>query len=416
VDERRIARKSERGRVRLALGRTFHSLRTRNFRLFFFGQLISNTGNWLTNVALVLLVLDMTKSGVAVGAVSACQFGPMLFLGAWGGAVADRSDKRRVLFWTQSLEMAQSVGLAVLAFMPHPPLAGVFALAVAGGVLLAFDNPLRRSFVTEMVPADDISNAVVLYSTIVNLSRVFGPTLAGLLAVNFGFGWCFTIDAASYLAVIGCLIAMRTGELYRRPPKPRTGGEVREGLRYVRSLPSLFTSFVMLGAIGLFAYNFRVTLPLFVKNSLGSTDVVFTVLYSVFSAGAVVSALVVAHRGLTELKHVIFGALALGAAMLVLAATPSVISAVIAVFVVGMASIVYMTATTALAQVHTRPDMHGRVLALQTVLIGGTALFGGPLLGWIADVVGARAPIVLGGVACLIAAAGGHVAKRRAAT
>jgi MFS family permease len=399
--------------IRRALGRTFHSLGSRNFKLFFFGQLISNTGNWLTNVALVLLVLAITKSGIAVGVLSACQFGPMLFLGAWAGAVADRSDKRRMLLLTQSLEMMQSIALATLAFMPHPPLAAVYALALGGGVLLAFDNPLRRSFVTEMVPREDIPNAVVLYSTIVNLSRVFGPALAGLLTVSLGFGWCFALDAASYLAVLACVVAMRPDELYRQPPQRHRGGEVREGLRYVRSLPFLYISFAMLGVVGLFSFNFRVSLPLFVTYSLHSTDVVFTLLYSVFSVGAVTSAMIVAHRGLVELRHVVLGAAALGFGMLLLSVMPTVTTALPAVFLVGMASIIYMTATTAQAQVHTRHDMHGRVLALQTVLIGGTALVGGPLLGWLADTFGGRAPLALGGLVCLLAAVGGHVARWR---
>ena len=169
-----------------ALRKTFLSLRNRNFRLYFIGQLISNTGNWLTNVALVLLVLKITGSGVAVGILAACQFGPILLLSAWAGALADRSDKRKLLLVTQSLEMVQSAGLAILAFMAHPPLVGLYALALGGGTLLAFDNPLRRSFVTEMVRAEDIPNAVVLYSVIVNVARIFGPALAGLLVVVLG--------------------------------------------------------------------------------------------------------------------------------------------------------------------------------------------------------------------------------------
>ena len=251
-------------RLSRALGKTFLSLRNRNFRLYFIGQLISNTGNWLTNVALILLVLKITGSGLAVGMLAACQFGPILLLSAWAGAIADRSDKRQLLLLTQSLEMAQSIGLAILAFMPHPPLGGLYALAVGGGILLAFDNPLRRSFVTEMVAAEDIPNAVVLYSIIVNVSRIFGPALAGLLVVTLGYGWCFTIDAITYLAVLFCLFMMRPAELHRQPPKPRTKGEVREGLRYVMSMPLLWISFVMLAAIGMLSYNFNVTLPLFV--------------------------------------------------------------------------------------------------------------------------------------------------------
>jgi MFS family permease len=395
--------------------RTFQALGTRNFRLFFIGQSISNTGNWLTNVALILFVLRLTHSGLAVGLLAACQFGPMLFLSAWAGAVADRGEKRRMLFATQSLEMAQSAGLAALAFLPHPSVIALYVLAVGAGAVLAFDNPLRRSFVPEMVSPDELPNAVVLYSTIVSLSQVFGPTLAGLLATTLGFGWCFALDAASYVAVLVCLAMMRTGELYRTPPAVRTGREIREGLQYVWSVPDLWISFAMFAAIGLFSFNFRVALPLLVTDSLHSTDIAFTVLYSITSVGAVLGALAVAHRRLVKLRHAIGGSVAVGITMLILAAMPSVAAAVPAVFLVGVATVVYTTSTTSLAQVDTRRDMHGRVLALQTALIGATALFGGPLVGRIADVGGGRAPILVGGLVCLAAAGFGHLARGRVA-
>jgi MFS family permease len=389
---------------------TFSSLHHRNFRLFFIGQSISNSGNWLTNVALTLLVLKLTATGVGVGFVAACQFGPMLFLSAWGGAVADRSDKRRLLLVTQSLEMAQSVGLAILAFLPHPPLVGLYALASVGGILLSFDNPLRRSFVTEMVPASDLANAVVLYSTIVNLSRIFGPALAGLLVVTVGYGWCFTLDAVSYLAVLACLIMMRPAELHRQDAPPRRKGAIREGLRYVRSVPELWISFAMLAAISMLAYNFNVTLPLFVTRGLGAGEGAFTLLYSVLSFGSVASALIVAHRNLVTMRDIVRGAALFGLALLILSVVPGIGIAMPVAFFVGAASILYITSTTAIVQVEGRRDMHGRVLALQTVFLGGSAAVGGPLLGWIADTAGARALMVIGGVVCLSAAGFGAVA------
>jgi len=395
-----------------ALRTTFSSLRHRNFRLFFIGQSISNSGNWLTNVALTLLVLKLTSTGIGVGFLAACQFGPMLLLSAWGGALADRSDKRRMLLVTQSLEMAQSISLAVLAFMPHPPLAWLYALAGVGGILLSLDNPLRRSFVTEMVPTEDIPNAVVLYSTIVNLSRIFGPSLAGILVVTVGYGWCFTIDAASYVAVIACLVMMRPAELNRHPAATRAAGAVREGLRYVRSVPSLRVSFVMLAAVSMLAYNFNVTLPLFVTRGLRAGEGTFTMLYSVMSCGSVVSALFVAHRSLVSMRDIVRGVACFGVALLLLAGVPGVKAAIPVVFLVGGTSVLYMTGTTTIVQMEARRDMHGRVLALQTVLLGGSAAFGGPLLGWIADTVGARALMVIGGVACLSAATFGTVATK----
>jgi MFS family permease len=397
--------------LRRAARKTFLSLRNRNFRLYFTGQLVSNTGNWLTSVALTLLVLEITGRGLAVGVLAACQYGPILFLSPWAGAIADRGDKRRLLLLTQGLEMAQSIGLAILAFLPRTPIAGLYVLALAGGILLAFDNPLRRSFVSEMVPAEDTPNAVVLYSTTVNVARVFGPALAGLLVVTLGYGWCFAIDAASYVAVLVCLVMMRPAELHREPRGPRSRGEVRAGLRYLAAVPDLWISFAVLAAIGTLAYNFNVTLPLFVTGALHSTGSVFTILYAVFSCGAVACALVVARRGLVRIRHMLIGALALGVTMLLLAAAPGVRTAAVAVFFVGMASILYMTSTTAIVQVVAKREMHGRLLALQTVLVAGTAVIGGPLLGWLADAMGPRAPIVLGGIVCLLAALAGTFAN-----
>jgi MFS family permease len=392
--------------------KTFISLRNRNYKLFFIGQTISNTGNWLTNVALTLLVLKITGSGFAVGLVAAFQYGPILFLSAWAGAIADRSNKRRMLFVTQCLEMSQSIGLAIVAFMPHPSLVALYILAVVGGAVLAFDNPLRRSFVTEMVREEDIPNAVVLYSTIVNVSRIFGPALAGLLVVTLGYGWCFGLDAASYIAVIICIIMMRSAELHRQPIKPKAKGEVREGLRYMWQEPQLWVSFVMLAAIGTLAYNFSVTLPLFVIRSLHSTVGWFTILYSVFSFGAVVTAMVIARRGLVKIRHIIVGAAALGLTMILLALAPNVGFAIPAIFFVGVASILYMTSTTTIVQTEGKREMHGRLLALQSVLLIGTSVVGGPLSGWLADALGARSPILFGGFICLITAAFGYFATK----
>ena len=393
--------------------RTFLSLRTRNFRLFFIGQLVSNTGNWLTNLALTLLVLHLTNSGFAVGLLTACQYGPILVLSAWGGAIADRSNKRNLLFVTQGLEMAESFVLAALAFSHHPPLAALFVTAAVGGTLLAFDNPLRRSFVTEMVPHEDVPNAVILYSAIVNTSRIFGPALAGVLVVTLGYGWCFSIDGVSYLFVLGALWMMRPAELRRVPVPEKAKGEVRAGLRYIATMPNLWIPFVMLAVVGIFGYNFNVVFPLLVERGLGGTDGTFTLIYTVFSAGALVSALVAAHYDLVHVRHIIVGSAAFGAALMVLSVVPNVGFAFPVVFLVGVTSILYMTATTAIVQVEADPAMHGRILGLQTVLMIGTAPIGGPILGAIADAYGARAPVVIGGVASIAAAGWGLVAIRR---
>ena len=205
-------------------GATFRSLKLRNFRLFFCGQLISQIGNWLTLIAQSLLVLELTDSGLALGLLAACQFGPVLVLGAWSGLVADRSDKRKLLIGVQSFAMVQSFALATIAFMDNPPLAGVYVIAVFGGIATAFDNPARRAFVVEMVPEADVQNAVSLNSALMTGSRVVGPALAGLLIVTTGYGWTFAVDGISYLAVIAGLLMMRPSEMRPHTPSPRGKG------------------------------------------------------------------------------------------------------------------------------------------------------------------------------------------------
>ena len=401
---------AERGFVR----RTLSSLGSRNFRLFFLGQTVSNTGNWLTMVALTLLVLHRTGRGVAVGALSACQFGPILLLSAWAGVIVDRTNKRRLLVTTQVLEMGQSFALAALAFMHHAPLLAFYGTAFVGGCMLAFDNPVRRTFVNEMVPHDDVPNAVTLYSAMVNISRIAGPAIAGALVVTVGYGWCFTIDAVSYLTVLTALGMMRPAELRTVAVTPRGSGQVRAGLRYIASVPDLWITFAMLLIVGTISYNFSVVFPLFVEKGLHGSDVAYTVVYSSFSAGALVGALAVARRRSVEIGTVAVGAACLGVSMLALSFVPNIGFAIVVAAVVGAGSVAFMTAATAIAQIRSDQEMIGRVLAIQTVLIIGTTPIGGPILGVISDAIGARSPVFIGGVGALAAALFGLLAERRA--
>jgi MFS family permease len=396
-----------------ALRTTFRALRNRNFRLFFGGQLISQAGTWLTTIALTLLVLDLTHSGVAIGILTACQFGPILLFGAWGGLVADRSDKRRLLLITQTLEMLQSFALAALAFTPNTPIGAFYAVAVAGGFMLAFDNPARRSFVAEMVPASDVQNAVTLNSALMTSSRVIGPALAGILVVTVGFGWCFFIDAVSYLAVIASLALMRRAELRQPPVVAKAKGQVREGLRYVRRTPDLWIPLVMMAVIGTLTFNFAVVIPLFVENTLHGSNASFTVLYSVLSVGSVIGALAAAHVQVIETRHVVFASIGFGLAMFVLAAAPTLPSAFPIALFVGLTSVAFITTSTAIVQVKADPAMRGRVLALQGMVLIGSTPIGGPLLGWICDAYGARVGIVIGGVAAVAAGVWGFLVHRR---
>lgn len=395
---------------------TFRSLRHRNFRLFFIGQLISQTGTWMMMIVQTLLVLSLTKSGITLGLVTAFQFGPVLLLGAWAGAIADRADKRKLLMTVQALAMVQStaLGLAVLAGWASIPV--IFSLAAVQGVLTAFDNPARRAFVVEMVPTEDISNAVSLNSAIMTGSRVVGPAIAGGLVLWVGYGWPFILNAVTYVAVLVGLLLMRPSELNRSAPMAKAEGQVREGLRYIRSEPMLFVPMVMMAIIGTFAFNFSVTVPLLVNGPLSGGTTTFTLLFSVMSLGSLVGALITARRTEMTSRQLVVAAGAFGLTMLLLAASPSLGFAFPAAILLGLASIVFMTSSTAIVQVLAGPEYRGRVLAIQGMVFLGSTPIGGPLVGWASDVGGPRAGVALGGIACLVAAAYGakalHVPAR----
>jgi MFS family permease len=398
---------------RVAAG-TFRSLRIRNFRLFFGGQLISQIGNWMTLVAQSLLVLSLTDSGIALGLVAAAQFGPVLVLGAWAGLIADRSDKRRLLITVQIIAMAQSLVLAGLAFMGDPPVAAVYAVALVGGVTMAFDNPARRAFVVEMVPEEDIPNAVGLNSSLMTSSRVIGPALAGVLIVTVGYGWAFLLDAVSYLAVIWSLWAMRPDELRRAPVTPRAKGQVRDGLRYARSVPELFVPLAMMVVVGTLSFNFQVIFPLYVTRDLGGDPTDYTILFSVVSFGALLGALVSARRTEVSIESVAYSSMAFGAALGVMSLVPGLGLAFPVGIALGLASITFLTTSTAIVQLRADPTYRGRVLALQAMVFLGSTPIGGPIVGWISEEYGARWAVAVGSVAAVGAGLWGLSVARRA--
>jgi MFS family permease len=393
---------------------TFKSLRTRNFRLFFTGQLISQVGNWLTLVAQALLVLKLTDSGVAIGGLAAAQFGPVLVLGPWAGLVADRSDKRKLLLIVQVIAMAQSFALAALAFSGSPPVLAIYAVALVGGVTVAFDNPARRAFVVEMVPEADVNNAVSLNSAMMTSSRIIGPAVAGALIATVGFGWCFLLDAISYIAVLIGLWMIRTQELRPSPVAVRGKGQVRDGLRYARSVPELWVPLMMMAVIGTLSYNFQTVFPLFTTRDLHGNATTYTLLFSVVSVGALLGALASAHRRSIGVRTVGISALAYGAAMGAMAVVPNAAVAYVVGVALGLASIAFLTASTAIVQIEAAPEMRGRVLALQAMLFLGTTPIGGPILGYVSEQFGARFAIGVGAVAAVGAGVWGLLTVRTA--
>ena len=400
-------------RIRHATHDIFRSFDIRNFRLFFAGQLVSQVGNWLTLVAQTLLVLKLTDSGYALGALAAAQFGPILLVGAFAGLVADRSDKRRLLMIVQAFAMAQSFCLAALGFMTNPPLLAIYAVAVFSGIAMAFDNPARRSFVVELVPENRIPNAVSLNSALMTGSRIIGPALAGVLVTTVGFGWCFLLDGISYVPVILAYWRMNTAELRQAPVTPKGRGQVREGIRYARSIPELWVPLLMMVIIGTLAFNFQTVLPLFATRDLRGDDVTFTWLLSIISLGSLIAALAAARRTTVDVHTVSRNAVIFGIGMTLLTFAPNQPAAFAAGFLVGFGSIMFMTAATAITQLAANPSMRGRVLALQAIVFLGSTPIGGPILGAISETFGARYGIAVGAAATLAAGAFGLFTVRR---
>ena len=410
----RAARAAARPSATTSTGGTFRSLRVRNFQLFFGGQLISQVGNWLTLIAQTLLVLQLTDSGAALGLLAAAQFGPVLILGAFAGLVADRSDKRRLLLIVQTFAMLQSFALAGLAFMGNPSLVAIYAVSLLGGVATAFDNPARRAFVAEIVPIEDIPNAASMNSALMTGSRVVGPALAGILVATVGFGWTFLLDGLSYIAVLVALWLMDPSKIRRSPVTPRGRGQVREGIRYARSIPELWVPLIMMAIIGMLAFNFQVVLPLFTTRDLAGSDLTFTLLMSVVSVGSLVGALLSARRTDVSVSVVSWAAVAFGVAMGLLAVAPSQPVAFAVGLVIGFSSITFMVTSTAIVQIRSDPSMRGRVLALQAIVFLGSTPIGGPIVGVISQRFGARYGVAVGAVAAIGAGVFGLLTVRKA--
>ena len=349
---------------------------------------------------------------MALGLLAAAQFGPVLLFGAFAGLIADRSDKRKLLLVVQSFAMVQSFCLAVLAFSGRPPVVVVYAVAMFGGLAMAFDNPARRSFVVELVDEDDIGNAVSLNSALMTGSRVVGPALAGLLITTVGFGWCFALDGLSYLAVLAGLLLIDPAQVRRAPLTERAGGQIREGLRYARSVPELWIPLTMMAVIGTLAFNYQTVLPLFVTRDLGGTTVTFTLLMSVVSVGSLIGALATARRRSISIRSVSVAALAFGVAMGCLAVAPGQPVAFGVGLVMGLSSISFMTASTAIVQLTATPSMRGRILALQAMVFLGSTPIGGPIVGTISQHFGARYSLALGAAGTLVAGVFGLVTVR----
>jgi MFS family permease len=402
-------------RLRLATAATFRSLRERNFRLFFVGQAVSMVGTWVQSVALAWLVLSRTGDGVALGIVTALQFLPVLLLGPWGGLLADRLDKRCLLVATQAAAGVQALAMGVLVLTGTDSLGLVYGLALVFGLITALDNPVRRAFVVELVAEAHVPNAVGLNSALMTGSRIVGPALAGVLIAVVGVGWCFLVNAASYLAV---LVALRRMDPvgFRTAPRAegRIRGQLREGFAYVWRTPRLRLPLLLVAVAATFAFNFPVLLPLLAERELAGGASTFSLLYSTMSVGSLAGALVVARRSRFAGRWLARAALVYGVTLALLAVVPNLALAVAASLPVGAAGVMLLSGANSALQLSSAPAMRGRVNALFAMVFLGSTPIGGPIAGWVAEHAGVRAGFALGAAATALAGAAALLALRRA--
>lgn len=390
--------------LEIAFRRTFHSLRSRNFRLYLFGQVVSVTGTWMQSVASIWLVLKITGSGVDLGVVTALQFAPMLVLGAWGGLIADRFDKRHVLIGTQAAFALLALLLGIFTAAGSITLAMVYWLSLGQGVVTAVDMPARQSFVVEMVGPDDLTNAVGLNSAVMTGTRIAGPALAAILILALGIAPVFIVNAVSYVAVIGALAAIRAADLHRENEPRRGPGALREGFRYVWNTPELRSPLALMAVLFALSFNFSVLLPLLAKRSFHGGAGTFGSLLSAMGVGSFLGALVMAHRSTPSRRLMAIAALAFGVLSIGAAAAPTLLLEMAAMFLVGFSGIWFMVNGNSTLQLTSVPEMRGRVMALYGMVFLGTTPIGAPLAGWMAERFGPRIGLGAGGAMAAVAA------------
>jgi MFS family permease len=392
---------------------TFSSLKVPNYRLYFTGQSISLVGTWMQITAQSWLVLTLTHSSTDLGLVVALQAVPILLFAPYGGVVADRVDKRRLMIGLQIAMGCQALVLGLLTIAGVVRLWEVCVLAVILGLNNAFENSARQAFVREMVGRDELRNAITLNSVTVNAARAVGPAVGGVLIATVGIGICFLANAASFAAVVGSLLVMNKAALHPSPPAPRARGQLREGVRYAASAASIAIPLVMMSLVGLFAYEFQVSLPVLASRTFHGNSVAYGFMTASFGVGAVIGGLFTAARGRTGLRPMIIASVGFGIAILACAYAPVLGLAYAALLFVGWASVSFVAIGNSTIQLAAEPSMRGRVIALWQVAFQGTTPIGGPLIGAIIAVSDPRSGLAVGGASCLLAAAAGLWLVRR---
>src|SRR5947209_499117 len=395
---------------------TFAALSVPNYRRYYGGQAISLIGTWMQMTAQAWLVLTLTHSSTALGGIVALQTLPVLLLAPYGGVIADRVDKRKLMIALQSVMGIQALILGVLTVAGAVRVWEIGVLAVVLGLNNAFENPARQSFMLEMVGPRHLRNAVGLNSVLVNVARTIGPAVAGLLIASVGVGECFLINAGSFAAVIASLATLDRSALRPTEPTPRARGQLREGLRYVRNTRELAVPLLMMGAVGCLTYEFQVSLPVMASQGLHAGATGFGFMTAAMGVGAVVGGLALAARGKTGLLPLVIAAWSFGIAVALAALAPSLPFELAALALAGAASISFMATGNSTLQLNAEPSMRGRVMSSWFVAFQGSTPIGGPIIGWVMGVLGARAGLGIGAVTCILVAMAGLFALRRLPT
>ena len=392
--------------------KTFSALEVPNYRLYVYGQGISLTGTWMQMAAQSWLVIQLTHSATMLGIIVALQTLPVLLLAPYGGLIADRVDKRKATIVAQALMGLQALTLGILTITGNVHVWEIGVLAVVLGINNAFEGPARQSFMLELVGGEHLRNAVSLNSTMVNMARLVGPAIGGLMIAAVGTGWCFMFNAVSFIAVISSLMRMDKSQLDPVPPTPRTKGQVREGIRYVRGVPRLVIPLMMMGIVGCFTYEFQVSLPYLAQHGLHAGPAAYGFMTASMGAGAALWGLVVATKGKTGIRTLVLSCIAFGTMMTFATLAPTLAFELVALALVGAASISFMSQANATIQLSAAPEMRGRVMALWFIALQGSTPIGGPIVGLVMSQYGARAGLALGALTCFIVAAGGAMALR----
>ena len=394
---------------------TFAALSVPNYRRYYGGQSISMIGTWMQMTAQSWLVLTLTHSGTALGVIVALQTLPVLVLGPYGGVIADRVDKRHMMIGLQSVMGIQALVLGLLTVTGGVQVWEIGVLAAMLGLNNAFENPARQSFMMELVGTEHLRNAVSLNSVLVNAARAIGPAIAGILIATVGDGVCFLANAASFIPVVLSLTTLDRTQLATVAPTPRARGQLREGLRYVRSTPALAIPLVMMAITGCLTYEFQVSLPVMADRGLRVGATGFGFMTAAMGVGAVLGGLLVAARGKTGLRPLVISALGFGTALVLATIAPNLPLELLALAIAGAGSIAFMSMGNSTLQLNSAPEMRGRVMSLWFVAFQGSTPIGGPVVGITMSVIGPRAGLGLGATVALLVAAGGALALRRLA-